>query len=102
MKLLLAVQFDVSFGPPPNDPLQAEPVPFTWGLEFATTQEEDAARYQEQLGELLDSPLSDWEVLPRVCLHQFLVQLRSVAPFLAPFLALFHELRQSTAYSFLL
>jgi hypothetical protein len=43
-----------------------EPVPYSWGPEFATTLTEDAARYEVELSALLESPLSVWERIPKV------------------------------------
>jgi hypothetical protein len=50
------------------DTLTSEPIPFKWGFSSVTNDlAEDAARNEDQLSELLDSPLSDWQALPRVC-----------------------------------
>jgi hypothetical protein len=53
----------------PTVAFSGEPVPYNWGAEFVTTLSEDSTKYEEELSELLDSPLSEWEVFPRVRFH---------------------------------
>jgi hypothetical protein len=56
-------------GPPKYpDTLTSKPIPFKWGFEAASNDlAVDAARYEDQLSALLRSPLSEWQVIPRVC-----------------------------------
>ena len=39
-------------------------IPFKWGVEEITTPEKDSFKYEKEISALLDSPLSDWAVLP--------------------------------------
>lgn len=44
----------------------AKPIPFRWGGEEITNPEDDSFKYEQEISALLDSPLSDWAVLPEV------------------------------------
>ena len=43
-------------------------IPFKWGVEEITEPEWDSFKYENEISALLDSPLSDWAVIPEVCL----------------------------------
>lgn len=54
------------------DTLTGETLPYNWGFEGVTDDlSKDAARYEEQLSTMFNSPLSEWQVLPRVRPHYF-------------------------------
>ena len=41
-------------------------IPFRWGGEAITTPQVDSFKYELQISSLLNSPLSDWSIIPEV------------------------------------
>lgn len=49
----------------------ATPIPFDWGAEEITTPAEDSFKYEAEIDEVLNDPLSDWVQIPEVSLSHY-------------------------------